>query len=311
MKKNKKKNMENIYNTKSAVLFIIYKRKETTKKVFDKIRETKPKKLYVAANAPQPDNKAEELKVKQTREVIENVDWDCEVIKLYRTRHLNSHTSEIGAFNWFFEHETEGIILEDDCVPDNSFFRFCDELLEKYRDDTRIGTISGTNSQFGNNRTDYSYYFSKFGHSWGWATWKNVWDKFQNTMIQWPQIKKLNLLQDINSNKLFVNNWTKKFDSQYSNPSSWDTQFVLTLFLNNYLNIIPAYNLVKNIGTQDSAHNMENNPYVNMNITPVSFPLNHPPFFIIDRKADNYRQIHVFNANNIFKRILNRFVLNH
>src|SRR4030042_6453503 len=149
----------------TPVLFLIFNRPDTTEKVFDEIRKAKPKKLFVAADGPRQDKQGEKEKVGRARQiVIDGIDWDCEIKTLFRDKNLGCKVAVSSAINWFFENEEMGIILEDDCLPHQSFFRFCGELLEKYKDDERIMVISGENLLFGRKRTNYSYYFSRYYH---------------------------------------------------------------------------------------------------------------------------------------------------
>ncbi len=153
------------------VLFLIFNRPDTTQPVFNEIREAKPTKLFVAADGPRDNKKGEKEECEKTRKIIEQVDWDCELYKLYRDKNLGCKIAVSSAIDWFFENVEEGIILEDDCLPHPSFFRFCQELLEKYKGDERVFVISGDNFLFGRKRTNYSYYFSRYNHCWGWAGW--------------------------------------------------------------------------------------------------------------------------------------------
>lgn len=166
------------YNRNTAILLIVFRRPDTTQKVFDRIREVKPKKLYIAADGPRNEIERNECDV--TRAIVSCIDWDCEVVKLYQERNLGCDKHCFQAISWFFEQESEGIVLEDDRVPSRSFFGFCSTLLEKYRDDERIGHIAGSNYQFGKKRGDGSYYFSNLTHAGGWAGWRRVWKNVRN-----------------------------------------------------------------------------------------------------------------------------------
>ena len=141
---------------KTAVLFLVFNRPDTTIKVFEKIREAKPSRLYVAADGPREGYSDEKKKVMKVRKIATNVDWPCEVKTLFRDKNLGCKKGVGTAIKWFFEHEEQGIILEDDCLPDPSFFRFCEELLEEYRHNTKIMLVSGQNLQFGQKRRNYS-----------------------------------------------------------------------------------------------------------------------------------------------------------
>src|SRR4051812_29566436 len=174
----------------TPVLFVIFNRPETTRQVFEAIRTAKPSRLYIAADGPRKNKPGEDQKCQEAREIVKAVDWDCEVKTLFSKENLNCGRGPATAFTWFFEHEEEGIILEDDCLPTQSFFRFCQELLERYRYDYRVMHIGGNNFLNGWQRDqDYSYYFSLSGHIWGWATWRRAWQMFDYKLSLYEKIK--------------------------------------------------------------------------------------------------------------------------
>ena len=159
----------------TPVLFLIFNRPELTEKVFQKIQDAQPKYLFVAADGPRDNKYGEKDLCEKTRAVVlENITWECEVKTLFRTENLGCRTAVSSAINWFFENVEEGIILEDDTVPDNSFFSYCQALLEKYRNHEQIMMITGDNFQDGIKRGNGSYYFSRYVHIWGWASWRRA-----------------------------------------------------------------------------------------------------------------------------------------
>lgn len=280
----------------TPILFIIFKRPEVTLRVFNAIKQAKPRKLYVSANAPRPGNLEEIENCNKTRNIINTVDWDCQLFTFYREKYLPVELSESSAITWFFESEEQGIILEDDCLPDMTFFQFCDELLEKFKFDSRIGTISGPNTQFGFCRNEYSYYFSRLFHSWGWASWRRVWKGYDLKMELWPLIRDGKYLEDIFEDRNVINYWNYRLEQIYDKPDTWDFQFSFHLLVNNYLNIVPVTNLISNIGHGQSAeHTKEPSIYANMKTEPINFPLSHQPFICRDRKADSYRESSIFS----------------
>jgi hypothetical protein len=295
------------YQVKSPVLFIIYKREGTTSRVFEAIKKAKPKKLYVSANASNPHKADDKEKVNATRRIIDQVDWDCEVIKLFHTDHMLVQHSISRALKWFFSEEKEGIVLEDDCVPNMSFFKYCDELLEKYRYDKRIGRISGSNSRLGHFAEEYSYYFSQFGHSWGWASWHDRVLDFDLEMKNWDEIKKKDILKHVLVNKKTRQSWYNRFEIQYREATTHDVQLAFYFLTNNYVNIIPQNNMISNIGIDvvDSEHIMSLNPFVGLPTDEAEFPLKHPPYIIINRSADEYRMKY-FHRKSLPGRVFNR-----
>jgi hypothetical protein len=273
----------------TPILFITFCRPDTTAKVFERIRQAHPTKLYIAQNIPKRGDSIAVKKWEKVRSIIEEIDWDCEVQRLYREQHLDAKTSISTAINWFFENEEEGIILEDDCLPDPTFFRFCEELLEKYRDDERIAMISGDNFQFGKRRTNYSYYFSRYAHIWGWATWKRAWENYDVEMELWPEIRDEEWLDDINIDKKSVKYWTKMFEKTYMKKiDTWDYQWTFSCMIQNSLTILPNYNLVSNIGFgKDSTftHNASDKRS-NIPVRGIEFPLKSPPFLLPDSQTE-------------------------
>jgi hypothetical protein len=165
-----------------AVALIIFNRTDTTKKVFEVLRQVKPAKLLVIADAPRHNYPDDIEKCAATRQIIEQVDWNCQVIKNYSEKNLGNKLRISTGLNWVFEQVEQAIILEDDCLPHPSFLPFCEDLLDKYQDDQRIMTRSGNNFQFGRKRTEYSYYFSRYTLIWGWATWRRAWQHYDAEM---------------------------------------------------------------------------------------------------------------------------------
>ena len=161
----------------TPVAFIIFNRPDTTEIVFETIRQAKPSKLLVVADGPRTDRSGEVEKCTATRAVIERVDWECEVITNYSDVNLGCKRRVSGGIDWIFSQVEEAIILEDDCLPAPSFFQFCQTMLERYRYDDRISMIGGSNYQQENSRTSDSYFFTKYAHIWGWATWRRAWKR--------------------------------------------------------------------------------------------------------------------------------------
>lgn len=264
----------------TAVLFLIYKRPDTTKQVFEAIRQAKPPRLYVAADGPKSDVPGEVEKVQQVRDIVLNgVDWDCEVKTLFRDTNLGCKYGVSGGIDWFFENEEAGIILEDDTLPSQSFFWFCQELLERYRDDLRVWHISGDN--FHNKLYDYefSYYFSKYCHIWGWATWKNRWDYYDvsiNEVLFQDCSKWLNYYAfDRNEYRDKYNNFR---NVKNNTIDTWDFQWTFTVWANNGISIIPHKNLVINLGFDSEAthtKSTKSSSLLKLKKFNIHFPLKH------------------------------------
>ncbi|MBE9241028.1 hypothetical protein IQ217_09470 [Synechocystis salina LEGE 00031] len=290
----------------TPVLFLVFNRLGTTKQVFEAIRQAQPPRIYVAADGPRENREGEAEKVQAVRDyVISNIDWDCEIKTLFRDKNLGCRIAVSGAIDWFFDNEEQGIILEDDCLPHPTFFQYCQDLLNYYRNDERIMVISGDNFQFGQKRGKYSYYFSCYNHCWGWASWRRAWNLYDHDMKNWEDLQDGDWLLNL-GNKNFQKYWKQIFEVAYSQKiDSWAYRWTFTCWIQNGLTILPNVNLISNIGfSQDGTHTLSrNSPLANMAIEEIAFPLNHPPYVIRDLQADKYTQKKHINIS-LFKRVL-------
>lgn len=234
----------------TPVLFLTFNRLDTTKQVFSAISEAKPPRLYVTSDGAREGVGGEKEKVDNVRSyVLNNINWDCEVKTLFRDRNLGCGKAVSEAITWFFNNEEQGIILEDDCLPDQSFFYFCEELLERYKDDERIMHIGGSNFQFDDFCCSDDYYFSKIIHVWGWATWRKSWSKYDFNMETMDLFIKKRFLRDIINDNDFEKYWSEQLCiTKMGLIDTWDYQWMLSLWSNYGLSIIPRVNLVSNIG---------------------------------------------------------------
>lgn len=296
------------HSLKTAVLFLVFNRPDTTKQVFEAIRQAKPPRLYVAADGPRAEKAGEAEKVKQARRIATQVDWDCEVKTLFRDKNLGCKYAVSGAIDWFFENEEEGIILEDDCLPSQSFFWFCEELLERYRDDMRVWHIGGINP-IDKQLFSTTYYFSQYNRIWGWATWKRAWKFFDPEILLWPEIKQKKLHFAF-FNKRAARYWEKIWDRIYANKiDTWDYQWFFCRVIQGKA-IIPCVNLVSNIGfNKDGTHTHNQNESLSKLVTgEVVFPLIHPTFIIEDAKRDKLWSDMLLNSHmNLLSRIKKYF----
>ncbi len=307
---------ETPYQTQSAVLFVLFNRPDTTLQVFNQIRVAKPKRLYLTADGPRPGFPDDELLCKQTREIAGEIDWDCEVKTLFRDENAGCKNGVSAAINWFFSQEEEGIILEDDCLPANSFFKFCDTLLEKYRHDTRIRHITGCNLQFSNKWGDASYYFSNRTHVWGWASWRRVWDDYDLNLDKYDGADIKQQMKNIYDDDLVAESWANIFkELKAGKINSWAYPLDFANFFNNGLVIIPNENLVSNIGFSANATNTlrENDSYANIPLVEID-EISHPTFILPQKQADLFIMNKHFNIEekrrkqNLLRRRFKRWV---
>lgn len=304
------------WQLKTPVVLTIFNRLDNVKTVFAAIREAKPPKLLVIGDAPRANRPGEEEKCAAVRAFVEQqIDWDCEVLKNYSSVNLGPKKRISSGLDWVFDTVEDAIILEHDCLPDITFFRFCEELLNYYRDDKRVMSICGENLQFGQKRTEYSYYFSRYYHSWGWATWRRAWQYYDVEMKLWPQVRDSGLLKDILEDDRAVKYWEKHFQLTYEEEiDTWDYQWTFASWIQNGLTILPDRNLVSNIGFGPEALNTteEKSPYANMLVEPMSFPLKHLPFIIRNVEADKFTQNTKFDPDIgvLIKRKLQKIISN-
>ncbi|MDB5117406.1 MAG: hypothetical protein JWQ79_2898 [Mucilaginibacter sp.] len=279
-----------IYQTKSAVLFIIFNRTDTTLQVLAKIRQAKPARLYINADGPRTTKPGEDLKCAEAKAaVLAGIDWDCEVKTLFREINVGPKVAISSAIDWFFEQETEGIILEHDCLPANSFFMFCDTLLEKYRFDTRIWLISGSNLLKGRKWNDATYYFSQLTNGWGFATWKRSWKDYDVNLTNYNEVEVEQQLKKIFTDPLIIYCWLQIFkDTKSGKIDTWDYQAGFTHFFGNCINVVPNNNLVSNIGFGEGAENTVDADSVFSGIPLEEInEIIHPKFMVPEKEADH------------------------
>jgi hypothetical protein len=278
----------------SPVALFVFNRPALTKRVLDRIAQAKPATLLVIADGPR--SKAEEALCDETRNVVQRIDWDCQVLREYSEENLGCKRRVSSGIDWAFSLFEEVIILEDDCLPAPSFFSFCQTLLDYYRQDDRIFMISGDNFQFGHSRTSASYYFSRYPHIWGWASWRRAWKYFDVTMRSWPEFKSSGRIETIFENPLEQRYWTRIFDECYGNTiNSWAYIWAYTCWLQGALAILPEVNLVSNIGFGfDATHTADQaSPQANMPTDNI-WKIVHPEVVSRHQQADAYSFENVF-----------------
>lgn len=277
----------------TPVLFLVFNRPDTTTRVLNAIRKAAPKRLYVAADGGRPDHPSDNLLVRQVRESVASaIDWDCDLQTLFRDHNMGCKMAVSSAIDWFFSHEKQGIILEDDCLPDQSFFTFCEELLSRYADNQRVWHIGGNNYQDGITRGDGDYYFSRHNHIWGWATWRDRWLHYDPDMNGIDDFLRSGRLNDILANKGNRKIWHKFFNWISKGLDTWDIQWQYIVWKHDGLSIIPNQNLVSNIGFGEGAtHTPEkDSPLANRETASLVIH-QHPARVEPDMKADEYEYL--------------------
>ncbi len=292
--------MSNEFET--PILFLIFNRPDTTQQVFNQLKQLKPKYLFVAADGPRLNKPGEFEICLETRNIINQIDWDCKVKTLFRDENSGCGIAVSSAISWFFEQVEYGIILEDDCLPDLSFFPYCEELLIRFKDNQKIMMIGGNNFQNGIQRGDGSYYFSNFGNIWGWASWRRAWQHYKREI-------RVDKLFFSSLNKGIINNWKER---KYWNNKllkvvngridTWDYQWIHAIWKNNGYSITPNCNLVVNLGFRNaSTHTFLHDSFKEIeNFQKIELPLIHPEIKV-DQAADRQTFKNVFGYN--FKRL--------
>ncbi len=287
----------------TAVLFLVFNRPETTERVFESIRKARPPRFYVAADGPRADFLGETDKVARVREIATAVDWSCEVRTLFRDKNLGCKRAVSSAITWFFEQEERGIILEDDCLPHSDFFWFCQVLLERYADDERVSVITGNNFQNGKTRGGASYYFSKYNHCWGWATWRRAWQHYDGELSFWPAWSASSEYKKIIPDRVERHYWEKVVRSCISGQvDSWAYPWLLSTIYVGGLTATPQMNLVSNIGFGlNATHTTAEDDKLASLSTFELGTLIHPPSVKRSIEADK------FDFNNAFGGRYHRF----
>lgn len=269
----------------TPVLFLVFNRPAYTREVFEVIRKSKPKRLFVAADGARVDKAGENQLCEEARRIATAIDWDCELKTLFRDENLGCGKAVSQAVTWFFENVEEGIVLEDDCLPDSSFFFYCEQLLDKYRNDQRVFLISGNNLIGTAWKPEFHSYF--WGHPgvWGWASWRRAWNLYDYQMDGWEKVEIKNRIR----NALKTEGWFQFYHEMYESAfrgtlDTWDIQWCYTILKNGGLSANPAVNLVKNLGfgNQSTHTSSGNHPFSNLSIGSLNFPLIHPSHFITD-----------------------------
>lgn len=288
----------------TPILLIIFNRPDTTKRVLEAIRKARPKRLFIAADGPRVDRPDDAKRCDEARKIATAVDWPCQVETLFQDKNLGCKTAVSSGIDWFFSNVERGIILEDDCVPDHSFFDFCSAMLDRYKDDEKIMMVNGTNVS-GTWDIPYSYLFSKFGSIWGWATWKRAWSHYDVTMKSWADPKNQKAVEKRLQNR---NLWRDKkwsYDRYHAGKKdSWDYQWEYAMLVNSGVSIVPRVNLIENIGfSADSTHTKGSNG-LGIKSDALYPPYEHGTDSDIDESYDRYFVKMVFKTKNILQKIL-------
>ena len=301
----------------TAVALIIFNRPDVTERVFAEIAKAKPRRLFVIADGPRHDRPGESERCAAARAVLDRVDWECEVQKNYSETNLGCARRVATGISWVFQHAEDAIILEDDCVPDPTFFRFCEEMLDRFRDDERVMHVGGGGYQLGRTQRPYSYFFSRHYPCWGWATWRRAWQHYDIGLSLWPALRDTGWLGDIMHDERLSQHWRRLFDLTHAgleNVNTWDFQWTFACWAQHGLSVLPYQTLVSNVGYRaDATHTRHtSHPLANLSTDHMAFPLQHPPYVAADSEADRTFADHVIIPDlgrrpSLYRRLRNRF----
>jgi hypothetical protein len=272
----------------TPVGFLIFNRPDQTGRVFAEIAKAKPSRLLIIADGPRAGVPAEAEKCAAARAAVERIDWDCEVERNYSKENLGCKKRVASGLTWLFDQVEEAIVLEDDTLPHPTFFRFCEEALDKYRGDERVMHVSGGNYQFGRRYGRGSYYFSRYPHIWGWASWRRAWRSYDADMKSWHDVRDTAWLSEALDDPEAAQWWRGYLERVYTNGvDTWDAQWAFAIWGRRGLCVTPNTNLVANIGFGNGAtHTSDAHPLASLMAEPMRFPLAHPAHMAADANAD-------------------------
>lgn len=274
---------------KTPILFLIFNRPEPTQRVFEEIRKARPEKLFVAADGPRTNYSDDIDRCKEARMISLKIDWPCEVKTLFRDNNLGCKIAVSSAIDWFFENVEAGIILEDDCLPDPSFFPFCEELLGRYRDNESVMMVSGFNAG-GSSSAGDSYLFSKYAAIWGWASWRRAWKHYDVSTKSWADAGVRDRIKMRIGDKQVWRSKQWTYDQLYAGTKdTWDYQWEYAILLNSGLSVVPGVNLIENIGVGSQAtHTTLDQNHALPQRSSMDRPLQHPPQIAANPEYDSY-----------------------
>ena len=287
------------------ILLLVFSRLDTTRQVWEALARHRPRYLYVVADGPRADRLGEAEKCQAVRDfILQNLSWDCELKTLFRPHNLGCQASVSQGLTWFFEQVPQGIILEDDCLPQADFFRFCYELLDYYKDQEEVWHISGCRFHRPQAQAPYSYHFSRLPHIWGWASWRRAWQHYNASMQGLESFFAQNQAKDFEWDKFSFYKMRQALRRTAKGEiNTWDYQWTFSLWQGGGLSIVPSQNLVSNIGIgPEATHYISKNLIKNQTPSHFPWPLQHPPQLQYDNQADRLELGGIYGYN-FFQRL--------
>lgn len=280
-----------------AVVLLTFNRPESAARVLKQIREARPAHLFYVSDAARDDRPRESELVDRTRDLADTVDWPCQVHRVFADRNMGCAQRVSSAVTEALTVVERVVVLEDDCVADPSFFPYCQNVLVRYANDLRVMSVTGDNFQRGIRRTDASYYFSKYPHCWGWATWRRAWNHFDLSISQWPTIRDAGYLSGFCQSDAELQYWTDIFDRVHQGKiDSWAYPWQLCCWMNHGLTVVPEVNLVSNIGYGERAtHTRKRTPVIGLPTQSLG-EIRHPETVVRHAIADAFTDQWVFSG---------------
>ena len=272
---------------RTPVVLIIFNRIDTTSRVFEAIRAARPKTLLIIADAPRPGRPDDATSCAVTRALVENVDWDCKVLRNYASENLGVRRRFSTAFKWVFDNVDEAIFLEHDTLPHPDFFPYCEQLLERYRNVPQVMWIGGSNLMR-EGSGEASYFFNRINWVWGWATWKRAWQHYDIDVAGLPEFKRRKMIETINPKRRVQQGFMALLDRAYRDEwDNWDVQATFAIWSQNGVCIHPNANLISNIGFGAQAENTTrtDDPLSNIPMAALG-PIVHPSGITVDTGMD-------------------------
>lgn len=284
----------------APVVLIMFNRPELTRMTLAAIGKVKPPKLFVISDGPRASREDDKILVKACRDLIRSIDWPCEVKEIFANSNMGCRDRIASGLAEVFESVDRAIILEDDCLPNESFFYFTQELLERYKDEPSVGLIGGTALLDFDGEVSSSYFFSKYPKIWGWATWARVWKSYDSEIPRWPNLRETSILRDNLHTRKGVATWRQNLNLVFLRKiDTWDYQLVLNLWQNKQLSVIPKNNLVSNLGFGGEAtHTLDaSSPFSALPTKEMEWPIRHPTSVSANEQADRFSELKLFQRS--------------
>jgi hypothetical protein len=293
------------------VALFLFNRPDLTARVFAEIARARPRRLLVVADGPRPGVAGEVALCAAARSVVDQVDWDCDVLTNLSDVNLGCRRRMASGISWVFDSCEEAILLEDDCLPHADFFPFCAQLLERYKFTARVMAVTGTSFSLADrHKPSYSYGFSVFPYVWGWATWRRAWKHYDPEMLAWPALRQTPWLRQALGSRAGARYFAERLDAVAGGlVDTWDYQWFYSCWRQNGVAAVPTANLISNLGWRfDATHTRTRGSALgNAPVESAGFPLHHPPRVVLNPSRDRalFERVFVWYGQkpNLYRRL--------